>query len=424
MMTPNPTVAEPPRYPGVSPRMAIGAAVLASFALLLLANVSFTARLLSAPDARIQDWRTANLAPRATEMRDDIAVVLIDEESLENYIWLSPVNRQLQAELVRGLEEAGARAIGLDFLYTGPTTEADDAALKAALKAAKIPIVIGALDSRHVPRDAGGNDALAWQKAFVKETGRPAGHLYFHGATTIARLSIADQVVRQRLGPSPVPPSLDSFPRALAVAADVETLPPPIDEPDLIAWQRPPSGSLSEEPFHVLRVRPHAPGASIEDMLGTGWQSAIKGRIVLIGGGFGDRDRHLTPLSVASNNKAEGVRIHGQILAQLIDQRSVATLPVWLELPLLVGLTLAGWWVAQRTFPLPLGETLTGAPQRFRPDPGGFMELSLAGALILLTGLIAYGLFGLVMPSATIFAAFVVGLLLGNPPHWLGWVKL
>lgn len=421
-MTPDPNDIHPPRYPGVSLKTALGGSVVAALLILLLASIPFTARFLSAPDAWIQDWRTANLAARAPALRDDIAVVLIDEESLERYVWLSPVNRQLQTELVRGLEEAGARAIGLDFIYTGPTVEAHDTALKAAVMAAKIPIVLGAVDARFVPRESDVEGALAWQEAFIAETGLPAGHLYFYGATTVARLSIADQVVRQQLGPSPRPPNRDAFPRALAVAAGVQNLPPPIDQPELIAWQRPPSSALSREPFPVLRVLPHAPGSTIEEMLGKGWREVVKGRIVLIGGGFGDRDRHLTPLSVTNNDRIEGVRIHGQILAQLIDRRSVATLPMWLELPLLVGLALAGWWTSQRTFPLPAGQWLTGKEQRFRPDPGGFMELTLVGVMILLMGLISYGISGLMLPSATLFAAVVAGLLLGNPPHWLAWV--
>lgn len=410
-----------PHHPGVAPGTAVAGAVLVAGLILLLANIPLTARFLSAPDAWVQDWRTAHWAPRAKALRDDIAIVTIDEKSLEQYIWLSPVNRRLQAELVRGIEAAGARAIGLDFLYTGPTVAADDEALKAALKSAKIPIVIGALDGRHVPHatDAGG--ALAWQEAFISEVGRPAGHLYFHGATTIARLSIADQVVRERLGPSPHSPKRDAFPHALAIAAGVKNLPPPIDAPELIAWQRPPSAALSSEPFPLLRVLEHSPGSSIDALLGKGWQAEIKGRIVLIGGGFGDRDRHLTPLSVASNDRVEGVRIHGQILAQSIDRRTVPTLAVWLELPLLVGLVMAGWWVARRTFWLPGGRFLTGQLHRFRPDPGGFVELTCAGFIILLIGLAAYALTGLMLPSATVFAATVAGLLLGNPPHWLAW---
>ncbi|MEO1609697.1 MAG: CHASE2 domain-containing protein [Pseudomonadota bacterium] len=400
----------------------IGSAVAAA-CLLVLAGFPLTAPLLKAPDAWIEDWRTAHFSPRVPELRDDITVILIDEQSLERYVWFSPVNRVLQATLVRGLEEAGARAIGMDFLYTSPTTAADDRALREAFKAAGTPIVIGAIDERGVPRTADAQSALAWQDQFIASTGRVAGHLYFHGAaTTMGRFGIADQVVRKRLGPSPAPPYRDAFPRVLAIEAGIEKLPSPISAPQPIAWQRPPVYSLWPAPMPVLRVMPHAPGASIDDMLGDGWRSFVKGRIVIVGGGFGDRDRHLTPLSTATNDKVEGVRIHAQILGQLIDGRSVAILPQAVEFVLLMGGTLLTWSLARRTLPLPFGRWLTGAPRRFRPDPGGLAELSLTGLTILLSGLAIYAVAGVIMPSATIFSAFVIGLLLGNPPHWLAWL--
>lgn len=408
---------------GVPFKAALIASTAVAVCLTMLAGLPLSAQLLKAPDAWIEDWRTAHFAPRVSQLRDDIAAILIDEQSLDRYVWFSPVNRVLQATLVRGLEKAGARAIGMDFLYTGPTTEADDAVLLEAFKTARIPVVLGAIDKRGVPHAANPEGALAWQDKFIASTGLASGHLYFHGAaTTMGRIGIADQVVRESLGSAPVPPQRDSLARQLAVAAGIQQLPPPNAKPEAIAWQRPPTGSLWQTPMPVLRVLPHAPGASIDDMLGAGWREHVKGRIVIVGGGFGDRDRHLTPLSIASNKKTEGVVIHAQILAQLIDGRSVATLPGWAEPVLLAGATLLAWALARRSLPLPAGRWLTGTAYRFRPDPGGLGELTLAGLVILLAGLAIYAVAGLVMPSATIFAAFAFGLMLGNPPHWLAWL--
>jgi len=45
----------------------------------------------------------------------------------------------------------------------------------------------------------------------------------------------------------------------------------------------------------------------------------LKGKIVVIGGAFSDRDQHLTPMSVLSGERYPGMFIQSQIIAQLTD---------------------------------------------------------------------------------------------------------
>ena len=64
--------------------------------------------------------------------------------------------------------------------------------------------------------------------------------------------------------------------------------------------------------------RSGGPALPIADMLSD--------RMVLIGGNFSDRDQHLIPLSVTDGRRYPGLFVHAQILAQIMDERSLSTL--------------------------------------------------------------------------------------------------
>lgn len=389
------------------------AAAFAVLVALVLVGVAHFANLSSwmrAPDAWTYDWRTAHFAARPDAPRTDITVVTIDETSLDRYASLSPVSRALQARLIAALEAAGAKAIGLDFLYDRPTVPDDDKALIATLKNSKIPIVIGSIDSRSVLRDRDPEQALAYQERFIAEAGQPAAHLYFVNAEDQGRFMIGDQVIRHRMPPSTEKPYRKSIAEALADAAKMRKS-APTTKAELIDWQRKPASGLEAHPVPVLRIAAHDPGAPAAALFGKGWEDTVRDRIVLIGGAFGDRDRHLTPLSVSDRKPVPGVLIHAQILAQLIDGREVKTLPLWLEAMLLVAAALLGWLFGRRRWQI--------ASVSYRAEAGGLIENLVAGAAVFLVGIAVYALNGLIFPSATIFFAFMAGLLLGNPPGFI-----
>jgi hypothetical protein len=283
----------------------------------------------------------------------------------------------------------------------------DDKALVGALKSTKIPVVIGAIDKRSVLRDRDPEQALAHQERFIAEARQPAAHLYFVNAEDQGRFMIGDQVIRHRMPPSTEKPYRKGIAEALADAANLRKS-TPTTKAELIDWQRAPASGLETDPMPILRVATHDPGAPVAALFGKGWEDYVRGRIVLIGGAFGDRDRHLTPLSVRDRKKVPGVLIHAQILAQLIDGREVKTLPILMEAALLVATTLLGWLIGRRTWQV--------ASVSYRAEAGGLIENLLAGTAVFLVGIAVYALTGLIFPSATIYFAFMAGLLLGNPP--------
>lgn len=355
--------------------------------------------LVRAPDAWSYDLRTSLFSPRVPALRDDITVIVIDDDSLsEGYPSRSPVDRGLLATLVRGLSAAGAKAIGLDIIVDRTTTPAADAALMSALHDTKdVPVVLGALDARtkfESPRP------MEVQERFLADAGRTAAHLYF--ARQGARLAIGDQIVRYGLGPSPYPPHRKGFAEALAEAAGRPPAKPAGDTPQLIAWQRPPASGGHDHPFRVLRVKPHKPGAPIGEVLWDGWENEIKGRIVLVGGAFEDMDQHLTPLAATNKQTLPGVIVHGQILGQLLDGREVPVSPALADILMLILAAVAGM--------------LAGA--RWRWQSGNFQVWFIGGFAVLLIGIAAFWGLGLIIPSGALYVAWVAGVWVANPPPW------
>ena len=80
----------------------------------------------------------------------------------------------------------------------------------------------------------------------------------------------------------------------------------------------------------------------------------LKGRIVLVGADFAYTDKHRTPLTVWNGEEMAGVVVHAHVVAQLLDNRSVAELSP--EAARVVALVLAsvggvlGWQFRRRHF--------------------------------------------------------------------------
>ncbi|GEM_PF-1297812 len=355
-------------------------------AMALLA-LSMSDRLPEGPEEWTLDWRTALFSDAPVEQRKDIAVVLVTDDSLAKYPYRSPVDRALLARVIKGLDEAGAKAIGLDFIFDRPTEPAKDDALASAIKNARTPIVFGAIDQR----DKGVREEnFAFQDEFFRKGGRPAAHIFF--GTDNKTLTISDNVIR-RVGEASLQPA---FEKGLAEAlASTEKPRAPLETP-LIDWLLPPADGSSDT-FLRLQIRTHAPGspdASAVNVIPLEWRPALKGKFVLVGGEFGDRDRHLTPLSVGGKARMPGVIIHAQILAQILDGRSLILAPrVW-EAFALFAIAAAGFYAARRWVWMQREWIVYGAGLAF----------------LVVVGVILFTQFKLVMPSTTLLLAWFAGV--------------
>jgi adenylate cyclase len=336
------------------------------------------------PDAWTYDWRTLLFSKKASEPRKDIAVILIGENSVADYDYVSPVDRGLLARLVRALDDAKVKAIGLDFIFDRKTENGKTRELLDAIKNARTTVAIGAFDKR-----AGGftPEHLRYQEDFIKDAGPKVkvGHVFF--ARDLDKVKIADQVVRY-LGEQST-----EEPRRKALSAVLADVTGEKAEPATryIAWQLAPTDSDLFTTFHVPR---HTPGASLDKVLPPSWRQALEGKIVLIGGDFVDRDRHLTPLSIWDGGKIPGVFIQAQVLAQRLDGRAVYDVPRYIEFIVLALVCFLGFVISQQY-----------ASKRMD------YVLYLCGIVVFVaSGIGLFAVFSMILPTTLLLLAWTAGV--------------
>ena len=383
----------------------------------------FDLSLVDTLDKHVGDWRIALGSPKAKGQRDDIAIVLIDEQTLLDYESRSPLDRALIAELVRALDKTGAKAIGLDLIFDRRTRH--DQRLLAALREVKTPVVLGSIDDR-VPGLP--DESLAIQAEFLKAAGKRYGHVML--ARKDSKLLASDSIVRYIAPPhqagsgdggSAVPGAMrsavasgtrgaePSVPQG-PPAAFVDVLARVTDAKErstsrVISWLRPLDDRTPV--FSVLRLPRHNPGTlkpGLDGVFGASWREQLKGRIVLVGAEMVDRDQLLTPLSVLDRSTMPGVFIHAQALAQRIDgERDVRVLPDWVT-----GLVAGG--VAFLCF---MAARWSGI------NPQGVGYGALGVVMIGFASYLAFMLFRIDFPSIALATAWAVGGFAGFSSEWV-----
>jgi CHASE2 domain-containing sensor protein len=357
---------------------------LVAFGLVSLSREDY---LPEGPDEWTYDWRTLFFSKTADRARKDIAIIVVDEQSMADYDYVSPVDRGLMATLLRGIDGAGPKAIGLDFIYDRKSEEDKTQELIDAMKSVRAPLVFGAIDLRvRGFRD----ENLKYQEEFIARTGRDAGHVFFARATE--KLKIGDQVVRFMGDRSVTPPNRDSFAPLIAQKAGGVRAEP---ASAYISWLLPPPGA---DLFPLFRVPRHQPGSSADAILPPSWRPVLKDRIVLVGGDFVDRDKHLTPLSISDGARMPGVMVQAQLLAQLLDGRSLRTFPYYYEMTVLGMVCFLGFLFSRRW-------------QIKRYD----LLLYIAGIGVLVAlGIVLFSVFNVIAPSTTLFFAWTFGVTGGH----------
>ena len=351
--------------------------------------------LPEAPDSITYDWRTAFFSEQATAQRKDITVVLITEDTLRGYFSRSPTDRALLAEIVRAIDSAHPRAIGLDFIFDRLAEQEKTDALIAAIREASAPIVIGSIDKR--ARRVRAADLIV-QKNFLKRAGRPTGHL-FYGSNS-RRFRLDEDVVR--LMASPGPSGIGSFANVVTEQAIGRQVSEPPSR--FIAWQRPPQ-KFGTQLFPILRIPEHKRvdgNGTGETVIPKNWHSLLKDRIILVGGDLIDQDQHQTPLTILDRKRVPGVTIHAQIIAQLIDGRGIRTMAHWAEVLYVCCISALAFFLGYR-FGIKRYDII----------------VSIVGLLALIAaGTFAFARWQLIIPSTTLFLAWIVGVTLGHFSAW------
>lgn len=292
------------------------------------------------------DIQVALVADRPPLPHPRIALIMITDDTLADLAYISPIDRGLIARIVKALDGLGARVIGLDLLFDQPTEADKDALLLETFRFTRASLVLGGADERSAlsPR------RRQWQSAFLARAGQPFG---FFNLRYDVREAAATHVVRNRAAAHAGSQFKMSFAEALARRAGAAEM----MNGRRIPWLRAPeSGAdtfISLDADAVLAADQDPDGVMARAL-----EQQLHGRVVLVGADLEGRDRHPTPLSLVTGEDLLGVSIHAQILAGLLDRRTLSDL----EVPAVAALggiaaflgTLIGWFAARSRLVLTL----------------------------------------------------------------------
>lgn len=277
------------------------------------------------------DIRTGLFSHRPKRQHARIALVAVDDATMQHYPYRSPIDRRLLANLVTELDKAGARAIGLDFLFLKPTEPPKDDQLVAAIRQVRTRVVVAVGDSRVglLP------DQTKYQNAFLAASGAAAGYANL--------LTGGDRVVRYVAKPED-----PAFQKSFAMALAKPDAASPAGGRRRIAWSLSPHNGddrFFSIPAHTL-VTPQGRPTPVAGAL----LAQFKDKVVIIGGQFPDIDRHQVPMLTwrGEDDEIPGMVIHAQVAAQLLDGRSIEHLDRDLLLGLFTALAALGMWFGLR----------------------------------------------------------------------------
>ncbi|OQW75769.1 MAG: hypothetical protein BVN32_09510 [Proteobacteria bacterium ST_bin14] len=261
-----------------------------------------------------RDIRVATAAPMPQQK--DIVIAGLTEETVTQFAYRSPVDREFLANLIKTLEAKGAREIGVDVLFDQPTEPAKDELLKKTIRETKTPLLISYSNSKNVVND----DQLAYLNDFVPERLRAGANL--------ARDPFDDSV--RWIFPGETEPGMPlGFVRKAVALLGIKT---PNTQPE-IAWRPNPDSETPAFPLYPSHTIAFLPDE---------W---FKGKIVLIGAVLSITDRHRTPLAVVDDGdqgNMPGITVMAHGISQVLDGRSVDRLNPGYEIAITVMFALIG----------------------------------------------------------------------------------
>lgn len=277
---------------------------------LVVARASWGLFALGEAERGLYDLRAWETAPQVPQDQR-IQIIAYDDQTLIAARKRSPLDRGILARALARLDGMGARSIGIDMLFDQPQDEDDQ--LVAALRAMKTPTYLA-----YAEIDTNRDDITYEQQVFLDSFMKRLDGSRARPASI--RLDYADGVARRW---PDAPPGL---PPLLGRAMLGDAAQPFDGYTGAIRFRRP--ADPAQPVFSALRIDLFAmpPGdPELEAMLA----AQVAGRHVLIGGEIVDVDRVETPFTPFTGEAIPGIRVHAEIIAQMLDGARAPALAPW-----------------------------------------------------------------------------------------------
>ena len=325
----------------------------------------------------VQDFRVAGFTPPRPQS-DQIVVVTINEGTLELFPFRSPVNRAFLARLIKKLEAADIKAVGVDVLFDTPTIPEQDQMLKSVFDTAKIPIVVS-YGNTFSTFGAVNEKQLKYMDTFTSNVKKGFANLVTTNEDQIVRdiypgwIDNQDQIEEnieketvitdEKISSLQILKSigekfLDFFRHMIGIETEI------IDEKDTIlhyglAQQLANIAGVKQFSYKTIKLdyrgfpedKPYAfarfPAHVVTKLNPFIIKRWFKDKIVLIGADLSaiDLDLHRTPLHTlpgAKGGELPGVVVHAHALSQLLENRKFPNLPNWGITLVVLGMALIG----------------------------------------------------------------------------------
>jgi len=237
------------------------------------------------------DYFVANLSQR--DVPQDIVIVTINEGTLATLAYRSPIDRKFLADIIKKIDNANPRAIGIDLLIDQPSEPQKDSVFIQILETTKAPITIGYATGS----DGLNKKQLAYQDSVLQNLQK--------GLVTLSRDDFDGTVRQLFIGRTVQSNWYSGLAAALAEQAGHKAK----AQKGRITYYRNSEGGpfkFTNYPAHTVKFIPAK------------W---FEGKIVLIGATLPATDQHTTPFTSVLGAKAGalfGITIHAHMLAQII----------------------------------------------------------------------------------------------------------
>jgi CHASE2 domain-containing sensor protein len=368
----------------------------------LFLSVYLLVDLPHGPEHWSADLRTLLFSKNFGKQYSRIALIEITDATMKSYPYLSPIDRHLLAKLIQAVDTAGPKAIGLDIIFDRATEPCKDLELQQAIEHAS-KIVLGALDE-----DTLSESAREIQNQFLAKSKSRVGHLYL-GEERGAPFVISNHVIRKIAKQSG---DRLSFAEVLAKEDDG----PPhdkVDEGRWITWLKPPKEDkglrswISPKDWRSWFTQKGNVDTFLtlpadllleRDQDGSLGKLFLHDRFVLIGGNFADRDQHLTPFSVWTEARFNGLYIQAQILRQLLENEHLHELSWPMYIPIILAVIALGVWMGYRD----------------RTGHGDLWKELVIVVTLILTSFVAFIVLEYIFPFVSVFVGLSAGIAAGH----------